>query len=194
MEAKLSLLPKLLRVGTMNPQEEKNKTPKHYRERIGPLEPKIQNYLMNSAPSMHAKSDQRMEVEAPDESPQNEESPPAESGEATTRKLPTDLTRKPPYNLDGVTLTLEPCPSSEKQAPAPTLTGNQRTEREGNERPTDKIGTNEESTGTNVVPAPSHMNNREKLKSSSPRNEGSSFSDIPEISQSGAISKKGGIK
>ena len=36
------------RVGTVNLREEKNKRPKHYTERMGPLEPKIQNHLLNS--------------------------------------------------------------------------------------------------------------------------------------------------
>ena len=44
----LSQLPKLMRVGAENPKEENNWRPKHFTERMGPLEPKIQNHLLNS--------------------------------------------------------------------------------------------------------------------------------------------------
>ena len=70
---------------------------------------------------MHAASDQQPEAEAPEESPPNEKCPPVENGEATTGQLPTDLTRKAPYNLDEVSLTLEIDSSNDKHAPTPAL-------------------------------------------------------------------------
>ena len=81
---------------------------------------------------------------------------------ASVVKLPTDLTRGPPCNRDRVPSTLEPCPSREKQTPVQTLMGDQHTKKGTNEHPIEGIETEEESNATNLIPAPSHMNNREK--------------------------------
>ena len=91
-------------------------------------------------------------------------------------------------------MTLELDPSNEKPAPTPAMLRDQHTKRKANEFPTGKIGTYEESTGTIVVPVPSHLDNREKLMGSSPRYEGPSSVEIPEVSQSGAILKKAANK
>ena len=85
-------------------------------------------------------------------------------------------------------------PPGVKQTPVQTLTGDLHPKKETKEHPVESLKTEKELTGTNLVPAPSHTNNREKLRGPYPQCEGSSLSDSPEISQRENTLKKGTIK
>ena len=137
---------------------------------------------------------QRMEAEAPVESPLVEGSPLTVNDGVPRVELPTDLARGHPSNQGGVPSTPEPCSSGMKRTPVQTLTGDQHTEKETNKHPMEGLETDEESTGTNLVPAPYYMNNTEKLRGPQSRCEGSSLSDSPETTQRGAIPGKGASK
>ena len=111
-------------------------------------------------PNMHTAGDQQLEADASEKSPPNEGSPSGESGETTEKQLSTDLTRKPPLKLDKMSLTQKLEPSNGNRAPTYPLIRDQRTEKKTNEHPTEKIETNEESTGPTVVLASSHLDSR----------------------------------
>ena len=48
---KLSHLPKLLKTGETNPQEEMNKKPNRYTEKLRLVEPRVWNHLLTSVPT-----------------------------------------------------------------------------------------------------------------------------------------------